>query len=443
MIDKAKSLPWRVLVIEDDNLKRQSIRKVLESLGLTYDSARSANEARVLMRQCSYHLLSLDQRIPDIFGEMTTLTSGADLDKSSAHLTPLALKIFYSAEMSLDHSPATEVKEAAMIAGRLSAPIWHKSSHDNPSENKYKDEGWGQALVEHLGQQYLPHYLSCGQDLLPAPLARCCADLNNKFGLNAQDHDEPQSLVKDANNWPYIAEQWLRFYEITLLLSVAQAHLWAPRAPCSALSCAASSLMTQLERYYGHGSDNELKSWCRYTANKDGDSGLLQDHKQRLAWLKKGVRGNRGNNAWDHKTFLQLMLPVLATAEYWATRPLISKVRQLSPGRYQAKRISSASWPWPNIEFDFKPAADEGEPDPDAVYLCLPMETSSAKKLQELSPLLHLHRNPENNKLQLRACLRPDPQVRENWLCHNFDDGTLDAWHPDADTRRRLRDLWG
>ena len=440
MIDKF--LIWRVLVVEDDESKLDQMQKVLDSLSLSYDSARSTNDARILMRQCGYHLLSLDQRIPEQSGETTNLTSGANLDRESQRLAPLARKIFYTAQMSKDHFFVKEVERAAKLAGRLPAQIWHKSAHDNPSENKYTAMGWAQALVEYLDTHYLPHYLRSGQDLLPAPLARCCADLNNKFGLNAQDHDEPQSLVKDANNWPYIAEQWLRFYEITLLLSVAQAHLWAPRAPCSALSCAASSLMTQLEHYCNRGSDAELESWRCYTAN--GASGsvllLLQEHEQRLAWLETGVRGN---NAWDHQTFLQLMLPVLATAEYWATRPLISKVRQLSPGRYQAKRISSASWPWPNIEFDFKPTADEGEPDPDAVYLCLPMETSSAKKLQELSPLLHLHRNPENNKLQLRACLRPAPQARENWLCHNFDDGTLDAWHPDADTRRRLRDLWG
>ena len=434
-----KNLFWRVLIVEDDEFTLEPMQKSLNDLGLLSDSALSANAARILMRQRGYHLLSLDQQIPEIIGETTNITNGLKLDIDSQRLAPLTLKIFYTAQMSPNDLFIKEVREAATLAGRLPAQIWHKSDNNNPSENEYDAMGWARALVEHLDSHYMLHYLRSGQDLLPAPLARCCADLNNKFGLNAQDHDEPQPLVVDANNWPYIAEQWLRFYEITLLLSVAQAHLWAPRAPWSALSCAASSLMTQLERYYDRGSDNELESWCHYTANKDGDSGLLQDHEQRLAWLETGVRGN---NAWDHKTFLQLMLPVLATAEYWATRPLISKVRQLSPGRYQAKRISSASWPWPNIEFDFKPTADEGEPDPDAVYLCLPMETSSAKKLQQLSPWLHLHRNPENNKLQLRACLRPDPQARENWLCHNFDDGTLDAWAPDADARQKLRDLW-
>ena len=429
-----KSLPWRVLVVEDEEPKIKQMEKVLESLNLPYDSARSANDARVFMRQRGYHLLSLDQQIPEIIDERTNMTSGADLDKECQRLLPLARKVFYTAQMSLNEPFIKEVKEATMLAGQLPAQIWHKSATDNPAEDKYTSIGWARALVKHLEQQYLPYYLLSGKDFLPVPLARCCADLNNKLGLIMQDIDEPRKIQVSKSNWPYVAERWLRFYEDCLLLSLVQAHCWLQSKPWSALTNDSANLVQALQRCcYVGAVGTELRSWLDYIQPSFGSTELLlvEQHEDRLAWLKCGIEEK---NYWNYSKFLELMLPVLDIASFWCTRPLVARLRKLNDDKYQATRVCGATWPYPQEQFELNDSNNSLNLTEDSVYLSLPVPGSNKRNLVNLWPWLRLRSYSDRNfQSKLEVCLRPSSKTLDTWIYRNLETGEITQWQPDPE----------
>ena len=322
-------LPVRILVVEDDPDWYGDMKSAIKQSGLSADFVSIGRDAEEYLEKKHYHLVSLDQKIPQVHGGALSLKVGVELTSSIRSQYPLTDMVVYT---------AYDKTEIGAGAGP-DVPILHKNELDGLGT--CPDE-WAREVSQRL-ENYLPFYFQRAGDTLPPHLASICAFLHR--GL------------KDEQ-WHQCIARAIDFWTLTLRLMLAQAqalsrHVGTPCLPANqdsyeAIERALAGMLVKLP-------PDQLACWRPYigTGGKKGGIGRR--------FLEKGSESlRRKRNQFVHNASLtpgesvfdelrESLFHVMDAAAFWASFPMVTQVEQRDHG-FQGDFLQGSAYPWPRRE---------------------------------------------------------------------------------------------
>ena len=318
-----------------DALKEQ--RKLQTGYDFKVHPARSASEARELIDSELFHVISIDQNIPDKINEPVHPHFGLELTEYLEVRRPFIRKLIYTAYSQIAHSNR---------AGRFgNTPYYEKSlsQHTDKEKNILSVTDWAAEMVKMGKENRLKFVLQAGEKHLPSNLASLC-----RAALASESHKIE------------IYKCYLNIWESALHLAWAQACAICVHAGIQPDIRAGHRDMGSLTRNLKHmikalAAAGWLGHWPAYLGRGAKGSGerigaRFIDHGcEPLREARNAYAHNFENDEADPALLEAPMLVVMDGLSFWADNPVITDIQYHSTqrDRISFREVRGDRWPWP------------------------------------------------------------------------------------------------
>jgi ActR/RegA family two-component response regulator len=343
-------LPYRWIVVEDDPDWQSYLKLASGQINLPQPTiAASRGEATRALEQRPFHLLSIDQRIPDNKGEPAASLSGIDLLQDVVDTRPFIRKLVYTAHGEVEYANRTgrlgntEYKEKAV--GKDNAKGLTPAAYAR-LVRVLLEGGERLDLADNDPNRHDPGYilwaLGQGRTLLPPALARDCA-LAFRNGGTPPD-------------WSHVGQGLFSLREHSVYLAWAQAcaigrHMKLPRSDLAPPSRLES--MRDIEEHLrgiwqSLDQGRQLGSWKPYITAQNRVGEWLAPGDAYLSEVRP-LREQRNIVAHggffseaDFLAHASALLALIDALSFWADRPLMAapQVHPDDPRRLKFTKIA-------------------------------------------------------------------------------------------------------
>ncbi len=405
-------LPVRVLVVEDDPDWSDDMKSAIKEGDLSADFVSIGRDAEEYLEKKHYHLVSLDQKIPQVDGGALSLDVGVELTRSVRSRYPLTDMLVYT---------AYDKTEIGAGAGE-EAPILHKNELDGSGTSP---DGWAIEVSRRL-QNYLPFYFRRAGDTLPPHLASISAFLHR--GL-------------EDEQWHRCIAHAFDFWTLTLRLALAQAQALSRRAGTRCLTANQDSYEAIEQALGGMLASlppDQLACWRPYI----GAGGKKGGVGRRFLEQGSGCL-RRKRNEFVHNTSLtpgksvfdelrEPLFQVMDAAAFWASFPMVTQVEQRDHG-FQGDFLQGSAYPWPRHEL-VAPAGTRF--DKEHVYLKWHDDDGEVEWI-DLWPFIHTE---FDKRLGRHVVWVVGNRWKDHWYRCSLQTGETSRWHhPPEDALRVSR----
>lgn len=411
----------RVLVAEDNKeLWRDPMVRALKKQGQSSPHvfpATNASEALALISEKRIHVANVDQEIPSSPGDSPEIKAGLKLSELIDSRSHTTYQIIYTAY-------AREHLEIPLKAGRIQAEILEKSSVDA--------ERWAVEIGSILKNKYVDFCIGRLEIHLPDYMASIAGKLAEvRGGYERVWH-------------------WLTLWEATLLLHTLLALALARRAgvvPASLAGVGRGAVPQEpavrealaLHAVSAAGEKRDLGFWNKYCAPVDNPV-FLEDTSPALRQLRNEMAHGHVPDDWRdiEKRLGEWIFPLLDATSFWADTPLVTGVRDLGGGRFEAERIRGSGWPWHKESFSAYSSVPVEQGMAGHVYVLWPAAKEGVSpELIDLWPWVSCESAPQLNRRLLWLVHRGDMRLQQ-WQRVGLHSGKPQSWVPGTEALRAM-----
>ena len=408
---KNDHLPFHIIIVEDDDLWLDEMKRALQAMTLGSSSdavsyCKTRSDLENAQKESHFHIASLDQRIPSIYGSIVSLNAGLESYNYVINNYPFTDICIYT---------AFDTIEIGAAAGENTL-ILRKNS---PCGDGVKPPEWAGALVERLQKKYFNFYFKQGENYLPPHLASVAT-----FISQALDNKDWQNCVAHAIN----------FWSLTLRIGLAQAqalcrHYKLPWETANADNYYSmqGALETMLERL----GPERLTPWRPYIGKggKKGGVGkvLISKGIEPMRLIRNEVAHATNFKPWEER-FTEMcpgLFRMMDAAAFWGSFPLASDIRAKDHG-YTGKLLQGTGYPWKEVALS---APDGFQSQKGHVYLRW-NSTEGTIEWVDLWPFIHLE---FDEKLNREVIWVLGNHWNGRWYRCSLQDGKTHPWRPPDD----------
>ncbi len=409
-------LPFRVLVVEDDDLWLDDMKSAIEETNLknhqgTVIYCTNSTDAEKALKRNHFHIASLDQKIPSAAGANVSISTGAELTRTTRGTYPFTDICVYTGFDS------TEIGAAAGD----NTLILRKNA---PGEEGTTPGKWARELESRLQGGYFRFYFRQAENHLPPHLASVAA-----FVFQALQ----------SQQWQRCVSHGIQFWSLTLRIALAQAqglcHHY--RKHWKLANADNYAVMEQtLSTLLGRLGAERLTPWRPYIGKGGNNRGVGKTFVCKGSKPLRKIRNDLAHGSsfkpWDKKfdEMQPYLFRVMDAAAFWGSFPMATRIRQKDHG-YFGQLLQGTGYPWRESPL---PAPPNFQPESNHVYLRW-ADGNGQTEWVDLWPFIQVE---FDNRLNREVIWVAGNRWKKRWFRCSLQDGKTRPWNPPDDVRKIL-----